>query len=147
MKKIVSAIAAAAVASVMSMSVFAAPRDGGAVGNVIDAGENIINDIADAGESVVDGVTDAVTGDDATDNEGATTPNGDTNGTTTGNTTNGAINGTTNGTTTPGNNARPETNTGAQTNPSTGVGMSYALVTAAAAALGMTAVAISRRRS
>ncbi len=145
-KKMISAIAAAAVASVMGISAFAATRDGGAVGNAVRAGENIINDVVDAGESVVDGVTDAVTGDNANDNAGtATTPDGDINDTTTDNTVNDTTKPDTS--TRPDDTTRPETNTGAQTNPSTGVGMSYAFITAAAAALGMTAVAVSRRRS
>lgn len=155
-KRILSAIAAAAISVTAGVSVFAANRDSGAVGNVVNAGESIINDVVDAGENIVDGVTDAVTGENDTtgagNTTGGTTGTGSANDSATGagdaTTTPGD---TTQGTDRPGTSTRPETDSAIvdepQKNPSTGVGMSYAFVTAAASAVGMAAVAFSKRRS
>ncbi len=152
LRRFASLTAALAAAAVLSMSAFA--TNGGIVGNVVDAGEDIVNDVVDAGENVVDDVTDAVTGDNnnTTDNNtnnstGDTTSSGGTNtsvpdetppeadtnnGTTSGN-TNGTTGGTINDTTTPG--------TG---NPNTGISFPFAAV--AALALGGAGVAFTLRK-
>ncbi|MBQ9949000.1 MAG: hypothetical protein IJO91_11495, partial [Oscillospiraceae bacterium] len=103
LRRLASLTATLAAAAVISMSAYA--TNGGVVGNVVDAGENIVNDVVDAGENVVDDVTDAVTGGDNNTTSGNTNgttsgnTNGTTNGTTGGNTNNGTTNGTTGGTT------------------------------------------------
>ncbi len=60
-RRIMTLSAAAAAALVLTLT--AAAANGGVVGNIVDAGEDIVNDVVDAGENVVDDVTDAVTGD------------------------------------------------------------------------------------
>lgn len=149
LRRSISLSAAIAAASVIAVSAFAS--NGGAVGNVVDAGENIVNDVVDAGESVVDDVTDAVTG----DNNGTTGGNvgsaagGNTTGGNTGNDTNGTTNGTTGGNTT-GTTNTPDNETSdivvdnAPTNPVTGVPFAYAAV--AALALGGVGMAVSARK-
>lgn len=62
LRRIMLVSAAAATAAVLGLT--ASASNGGVVGNVVDAGENIVNDVVRAGENVVDDVTDAVTGDD-----------------------------------------------------------------------------------
>lgn len=113
LRRLASLTATIAAAAVISMSAYA--TNGGVVGNVVDAGENIVNDVVDAGENVVDDVTDAVTGGD---ND---TTSGNTNGTTSGNTngtTNGTTGGNTNGTTS--GNTNNGTTSGGTTNGTTG---------------------------
>ncbi|MBP1547782.1 MAG: hypothetical protein J6A37_14455 [Oscillospiraceae bacterium] len=113
-KRFASVTAAVAAAAVLSLSAYA--TNGGVVGNVVDAGENIVNDVVDAGENVVDSVTDAVTGNDGADGNTSGNTSGSVGGTTSGNTggtnsgaggagdttsgtTDGTTGGTTNGTT------------------------------------------------
>ena len=161
LKRIAAASAALAAASLLTCSAFAVD---GAVGNAVNAGENIVNSVVDAGENIVDSVTDAVTG----DNNGTT--GGNTNGTV-GSTTNGTTGGNTNGTTggTTGGNTngtaggtdsgandnaagsgtvtRPEEDViinDVPNNPATGVPFAYAAV--AALAVGGTGVALTLRR-
>ncbi len=66
LRRIAFLSAAAAMCAVLTVS--ASAVNGGVVGNVVDAGENVVNDVVRAGENVVDDVTDAVTGDSAADN-------------------------------------------------------------------------------
>lgn len=114
-RRFASVTAAVAAAAVLSLSAYA--TNGGVVGNVVDAGENIVNDVVDAGENVVDSVTDAVTGNDSADGNTSGNVGGTTGGTTSGNTggTNsgaGGVDGTTSGTT--------DGTTGGTTNGTTG---------------------------
>ena len=71
LRRIMLVSAAVAAAAVLGMT--ASASNGGVVGNVVDAGENIVNDVVRAGENVVDDVTDAVTGDNDTAGDTGTT--------------------------------------------------------------------------
>ncbi len=76
LRRIAFLSAAAAVCAVLTLG--ASASNGGVVGNVVDAGENIVNDVVDGAENVVDDVTDAVTGDDTDGTTGGTVPDGAT---------------------------------------------------------------------
>lgn len=171
-KRFASVTAAVAAAAVLSLSAYA--TNGGVVGNVVDAGENIVNDVVDAGENVVDSVTDAVTGNDGADGNTSGNVGGTTGGTTSGNTggtnsgaggtTDGTTGGTTNGTTggtTDGTTSAPTDtddmendlaggsgstgNNGAMTNPDTGISFPFAALSVLA--LGGAGVAFTLRKN
>lgn len=166
-KRFASVTAAVAAAAVLSLSAYA--TNGGVVGNVVDAGENIVNDVVDAGENVVDSVTDAVTGNDGADgntsgNTGGTNSGAGGAGDTTSGTTDGTTGGTTNGTTggaTDGSTSAPTDtddmendlaggsgstgNNGAMTNPDTGISFPFAALSVLA--LGGAGVAFTLRKN
>ncbi len=66
-----TAMVSAAAAAAMILSVTAMATNGGVVGNVVDAGENIVNDVVGAGEAVVDDIAGAVTGGRNSDSSGS----------------------------------------------------------------------------
>lgn len=143
LRKFACLSAAAAAATVLSVSAFAA--NGGIVGDVVGAGENIVNDVVGAGEDVVDDVADAVTGDNNGTNGG--TANGATNGGTANSNTNGATNSNTSGTangTTNGTTSGNANGTTTPQNPVTADPFSFAAV--AAMALAGAGLAVSARR-
>lgn len=170
-KRFASVTAALAAAAVLSLSAYA--TNGGVVGNVVDAGENIVNDVVDAGENVVDSVTDAVTGNDGADGNTSGSVGGTTSGNTggtnsgaggttggAGGTTSGTTNGTTGGTTDGTTSAPTDTddmendlaggsgstgNNGAMTNPDTGISFPFAALSVLA--LGGAGVAFTLRKN
>ncbi len=139
LKRIAILSAAAATAAVFSLPVMAS--NGGVVGNVVNAGENIVNDVVGAGENVVDDIADAVTGrNDGMRSDGinrSAAENGTAAGTT----------GTTEGGAATAPDEVPDStdkNDSATQNPSTGISFAYG--TLAALALGGAGMMMTFRR-
>ncbi len=150
LKRIAILSAAAATATVLSLPAMAS--NGGVVGNVVNAGENIVNDVVGAGENVVDDIADAVTGrndgmrSDRINRSAAGTDAGTSDGAGAG----GSVTGTT-GTAEGGTATAPDEvpdstdkNDSATQNPSTGISFAYG--TLAALALGGAGMMMTFRR-
>lgn len=138
MKLNISSIAAAAFCAAAISSCAFAQNAGGAVGGVVNAGEDIVNGVVGAGEDIINGVTGNETN-NAGDN-GTTGGTNGTNSTVSGNT--GADN---NGATGAGTNGTTGTTGTTTANPATGVSTGFAALASVIAAGGVTAATVRRR--
>ena len=129
MKKLLGFTAAIAAATALTCS--ASANNGGVVGGVVRAGEDIVNGVVGAGEDIVNGVTGTTNGNNGAAGTTAGGTAGNNNGTATGN-GNGAAEGT------------AGTNNGKPANPNTGVPFNAAA--AGTAVLGAAGILLTLRR-